>query len=77
MRLPFKLDLKNNNNNIDAHTHSYQGGEQSFRKSVKIRKIENVPISGNMDRIPYQPHLKLPSRIVLNLIMKDYKRDDV
>lgn len=38
---------------------------------------ENVPISGNSERNLYQSHLKLPSRIVLNLIMKDYKRDDM
>lgn len=63
---------------MDAHTQSYLEGDFALSlKSVKFWKTENVPISRNMDGIPYQLHFKLPSRIVLNLIMKDYKRDDV
>lgn len=60
---PFKLDLKNN-----------QEGDFSKKcKSVENRECAHFWEYGWNS---LSVHLKLPLRIVLNLIMKDYKGDD-
>lgn len=75
MRPHFKLGLRKA---AAVQIHMHRGTwEVTLVLPPKCKNLDNVPISGNTDGILYQLHLRLPSRIVLNLIMKDYKRDDV